>query len=142
MATAKDEIIAQRGEFLAQSFLLDCGARLIESPDLAVDYLALFRENDESFQIAGVELETTERPLPDAITISAGLIARAARSNVPTLLLVIDVKLNKFAFAWLDEIARANGVPKRGKVRVPLLDGEQHRHEIRERVLSTAAVHA
>lgn len=140
MPTREDQqLLARRAELLAEMFLNDLGARVTEAPSGAVDYLAFFESSDEAFQVVAVEVKARETPIPAEFPIEGAKLAQVAKLNIPTLLLVVDIKQNKFGFAWLDEFARTH--PRRaGTVKVPIQDAEQSREQIRERILSTAAV--
>lgn len=135
------EIICRRGELLAELFLNDLGAKVTRSPFDAVDYLALFETREKAFRVMAVEVKASESPVPPEFPVSAELIARAAQSNIPTLLLVVDVKQNKLGCVWLDEIAQEGRRPRTGtRVRVPLQPAETQREAILGHLQGTAAV--
>ncbi|MFN0056085.1 MAG: DUF4365 domain-containing protein [Planctomycetales bacterium] len=139
--SANSELIARRGELLAEMFLNDCGAKITDLPsfEYGIDHLAFFETGAKSFQVVAVQVKTIESPIPAEIRVDADLVHRAAQSNIPTLLLVVDVKQNKFGYAWLEEFATSNAAPRRGtKVRIPLLDAEEHREQIRQHVAGIA----
>ncbi len=135
------ELVYHRGELLAEMFLTDLGAKIVSrSPFDSVDYLAFFESERKGFHVIAIEVKARELPIPAEFPITSKLVARAAESNIPTLLLVVDVKQNKFGYAWLDEFGRHPTCNfDRNMIRVPLLDAEQHREEILERVMSTSA---
>ena len=135
--TQKSELIGHRAELLAEMFLADCGASVTRSPSGGFDFLAFFSPSEDDLQVIAVEVKSTESPIPKELAIDSKLLKRAARSNIPVLLLVVDVKQNKLGFAWIDQFAsRANGAGHRTKV--PLSDAEKCRAEIGQHVLSGA----
>jgi hypothetical protein len=141
MATPQNaRLISRRGELLAEMFLTDCGAKVTQAPFGRIDLLAFFESDHKAFQVAAVEVKAQETPLPHEFALDPAIIQRAAEFNIPTLLLVVDVKQNKLGFAWLDEFAKSHSHARRGsKVRIPLSDVEEHREQIRERLLATVA---
>lgn len=140
--SSRAEMISRRAELLAEMFLEELGAKVTNSPSLMADYLAFFESAPESVQIVAIQVEAIETPLPDVFPLKTSILNRAAGFNVPTLLLVIDVKLKRIAFAWLDEIARTpERTAKKSEVLIPLKDAEVCREEIQERLLASATVH-
>ncbi len=94
--TSRSKIIHRRAELLAEFFLQDLGPRFLARPtsDLGYDSLAGFENARGGINNVAVQVKATEGPVKDGYTISRTLFNRWANSNIPVLLLVIDVKLN------------------------------------------------
>lgn len=136
-------LIGRRGELLAELFLTDLGAKVTRFPFDGPDYLVLLENKEKGLQLMTVEVKAIERPLPEKFAANTRIVEWAAKSNIPLLLLVVDVKQNKLGCAWLDEVARE--LPRRAgsqQVSVPLKDAVKERDSILEHVRSTVLVGA
>lgn len=132
-------LMNRRGELLAEMFLNDLGASITRSPIDSADYLAFFETGEKALQFFAVEVKATEKPLPSKYAVTSTALTRAAQFNIPTLLLVVDVKQNKIGCAWLDEYARTHQLTRLGSsIRIPLMDAAEHGDQIREHLLATA----
>jgi len=82
--------------------------------------------------LAAVQVEATERPVPSRMPISRKMYDRMAHSNVPVLLLVVDVKRNLLYYA--DSAAHADDAESDGVV-VQLTEvDESAKKELRARL--------
>jgi hypothetical protein len=102
--------IGSRGEALALLFLNDLGAVTIraESADMGFDLVAVFSRR-EMMRVVMVEVRATERELASGVgyPVPARQSKAFRNSNVPLLLLVIDVKRNREFFAWIGRSAES-----------------------------------
>ena len=98
--------LVQRGALLAQEFLLELGARYVaslEDVDVGLDFLAFFPKDDETDKIIAIEVKATEQELNGRYTMPASHLVRLQTMNVPTLIIVTDVKRNEIYFSWAHE---------------------------------------
>lgn len=139
-ASKTADVMSRRSELLAELFLTELGATVTRSPSDVVDLLAFFETENKALQIMAVEVKTTKSPLPEKFPLSIHVVERAAEFNIPTLLLVVDAKQNRFGFAWLNEIAKSSRrSSNKSQVLVPLLEAEKEKESIREHLSSFTA---
>ncbi|MCP4399841.1 MAG: DUF4365 domain-containing protein [bacterium] len=100
---ANTHIIGRRGELLAELFLQDLNPSFVAkpTPDFGYDFFIGFPNANGGINNYAVEVKATERPVPSRFSINTKLYERLANSNIPTLLLVVDVKQNRLFYAWL-----------------------------------------
>jgi len=98
---SKAEMLGRRGELLAELFLQDLGADFVARPtaDLGYDLFVGFSNPDGGVNIAAVEVKATERPIQSRYPVQKRLFRRLANSNIPVLLLVVNVKENRLFYA-------------------------------------------
>jgi hypothetical protein len=98
---AKAELLGRRGELLAELFLQELGAVFVARPtgDLGYDFFVGFNNSEGGVNIAAVEVKATERPVHAHFPVQKRLFRRLAKSNVPVLLLVVNVKDNRLFYA-------------------------------------------
>lgn len=101
---AKAEITGRRGELLAELFLQDLGAEFVARPtvDLGYDFFVGFNNSDGGLNVAAVEVKATDRPVDLHFPVQKRVFRRLANSNIPVLLLVVDVKENRLFYALPD----------------------------------------
>lgn len=132
MATSSNaEIRARRGEILAQMFLGELGAVTLQEPVKSLDFLGIFPGRSGGQVVMAVEVKTRDTEIGDTFPVSDSMRRVAEASNVPLLLMVIDVRRNTFRFGWLDEFVRAS---PRTSARLPLLKQSQLPAEIQRRL--------
>ena len=97
----KAELLGRRGELLAELFLQELGAEFVARPtaDLGYDFFVGFNNSDGGVDIAAVEVKATERPVQHRYPVQKRLFQRLANSNIPVLLLVVNVKDNRLFYA-------------------------------------------
>jgi len=135
-ASSRMQVIARRGELLAEFFLEDFAPALLARPsaDLGFDYLMGLPNSEGGMNLAAVQVKATERPVPSRLPIARERYDRMAHSNVPVLLLVVDVKRNLLYYAMPDSDAHAEDAGT-GKVVVQLTEiDESVKQELRDRL--------
>lgn len=98
------QIKSRRGELLAELFLQELKPSILARPtdDFGYDFLVGFQNTKGGINNYIVEVKSTENPLPSKFPIQKKLYDRLAHSNIPGILLVVDVKQNRFAYALFD----------------------------------------
>ena len=99
----KSGILGRRGELLAELFLQDLGAEFVARPtsDLGYDFFVGFNNPEGGVNIAAVEVKATDRPVKSRYPVPKQVFRRLANSNVPVLLLVVNVKENRLFYALM-----------------------------------------
>jgi hypothetical protein len=96
--------ITKRGELLTKQFLFE-----IEPDDLIYtgdhadhffDYMALFLKPDGSPVTIAIAVKATEEEVEGVYPFKVSDLEKFKNSNIPVLILVIDVKRNKFFLNW------------------------------------------
>jgi Domain of unknown function (DUF4365) len=101
---AQTNLAGRRAELLAELFLEDLNAQSVLRPasgDLGYDLLVGFPNEKGADNTFAVEVMATERPPGPRFQIPRKNFNRLAHSNIPSLLLVADVKHNRIYYAWL-----------------------------------------
>jgi hypothetical protein len=104
---SKTWYIAQRGELLAQEFLVELGAFFLaslEQADIGIDYMAFFEKDKEKIVTIGIEIKATEREVNNKYTMSSSVIIRLQSLNIPVLVIVSNVKNNEIFFNWARDL--------------------------------------
>ncbi len=122
MTAKKSEVwyVSQRGQLLAEQFLLELEpvhVSSLQQSDIGLDYLLFFSRKNGALQALGVEVVPTEREVPGLFTVDSSLMERLAGSNLPALLVVIDVKRSEIYFNWVEEAHFAKPKPSDGEPR-------------------------
>jgi hypothetical protein len=101
--TSRAELIARRGELIAELFLQDLGPAFVArtTHDMGSDFLVGFTNALGGVNTFAIEVKSTEEPVSDHVAISKQRFDRLAYSNVPAILLVVDVKHNRLHYAWV-----------------------------------------
>ncbi len=101
-ATAHAELVARRGELMAELFLQDLEPASLARPpaNFGYDFLVVFPRRNGGTNTFAVEVKATEHPDPSSFVIDKQTYNRLAHSNIPGLLLVADSKENRLFFAW------------------------------------------
>jgi hypothetical protein len=131
---AKSEMLGRRGELLAELFLQELGAEFVARPtaDLGYDFFVGFNNSDGGLNIAAVEVKTTDRPVHPHYPVQKRLFRRLANSNIPVLLLVVNVKENRLFYALpaSDPLVDDSGA---NTISIPLTPvDETTKHELRD----------
>lgn len=100
---SKPYIIGRRAELIAELFLQDLNPYYVAKPtnDVGYDLFVGFPNTRGGINNFVVEVKATERPVPSRFPIQRKLYELLAHSNIPALLLVVDVKQNRLFYAWL-----------------------------------------
>jgi hypothetical protein len=103
--------IGRRGELMAELFLQDLEPETIVRPksDLGLDFLVTFRNSKGGTNSFAVEVKSTGQDVQRSFGIDRKIYERLAHSNIPTLLLVANVKQNKLYSAWIDRHRSQSG---------------------------------
>ncbi|WP_437905052.1 DUF4365 domain-containing protein [Sorangium sp. So ce327] len=96
-------LVARRGELMAELFLQGLDPLFVgrNSVDLGFDFIVGFRNPRGGLNLVAVEAKATGRPVKSKFQISRHLHDILSKSNVPGLLLVVDVKTNRYYCAEL-----------------------------------------
>jgi hypothetical protein len=136
-----NEIVARRAELLAELFLQELEPEFVakSSADFGYDFLVGFRNPRDGINNVAVEVKSTEQLAGKRYPISRQLYDRWAYSNIPVLLLIVDVKENQYYYAWASpEVSRSAGDSK--TLRVDLTEiTDSTKAELLERLRSQRA---
>jgi hypothetical protein len=112
-ANSRTEVIERRGILLAELLFQDLKADFISrsTQDADTDFLVGFSNAKAGVNTFSVQIKATEKPVTKSgFAISKSVFNRLAYSNVPGLLIVVDVKQNRLYYAWLKpENSKARG---------------------------------
>ena len=99
----QNDIVHRRGELLSELFLQDLNPEFLarSSANLGYDYLVGFRNTRGGTNNVAVQVMATEQFSGKTYRMDRRKYDRWVNSNLPVLLLVIDVKLNRLFYAWL-----------------------------------------
>ncbi len=114
-------IVGRRGELIAELFLQELNPSYVaqSEPDFGYDFFVGFPNSDGGVNTYGVEVKATERPIRDSFRIRTSTFERLAHSNVPALLLLVDVKQNQLFYAWITPEGM-KGRPSTNTIAVPV----------------------
>ena len=90
---------------MAELFLQELEPEFISRPttaDVGYDLLVGFENKRGGINTFAVEVKATERPPAGRFQIMRNTFERLAHSNIPSLLIVADVKQNQLYYAWLN----------------------------------------
>jgi hypothetical protein len=99
--------VTKRGELLTKEFLFE-----IEPDDLIYtgdhaehlfDYMALFLKPDGSPVTIAIAVKATEEEIQGIYPFKVSDLKKFKNSNIPVLILAIDVKRNQFFFNWAEK---------------------------------------
>jgi len=99
--TDNGEFVGRRGELMAELFLQNLEpfylARNNGSKDIGIDFLVGFLNSEGGLNLIAVEVKATEQPTK-RLQISKRTHKLLASSNVPGILLIVDVKENRYFY--------------------------------------------
>jgi hypothetical protein len=109
-AESHAQMIGRRGELLAELLLQDLTPTFVaRSPDdLGYDFFIGLPNSRGGINIAAVQVKATEKPVKPRFRIARRSYESLANSNVPVLLLVVDVKRNQLFYAMPGQDASAD----------------------------------
>lgn len=111
-----------RGELMAELFFQELDPVFLTRPtttDLGYDLLVGFSNQKSGINTFAVEVKSTEHTPKSHFPMHRGVFDRLAHSNIPSLLLVAEVKQRRLYYAWL----RPNGAKHRGdSISIPLVE--------------------
>lgn len=117
----QSDLVGRRAELMAELFLQELGPQFLSrptSPDVGYNLLAGFENKRKGINTFAVEVKSTEAPPGPRYQLSRDVYDRISHSNIPGLLLVVDVKHSRLYFSWLDSAKRAST----GRVSVDLTE--------------------
>jgi hypothetical protein len=119
------ELIGRRAELMAELLLQDLGASFVAKPshDFGYDFLVGFPTPKGGINLAGVQVKATQNLVRERFPLPVKQYLLLIHSNIPTLLLVVDVKNDRFYYAWPEPQA-SKRVPQ-VTVNVPVWTGPQ-----------------
>ena len=116
------ELVARRGELMAELFLQDLKPASIARPpeNFGYDFLVSFTNPKGGINTFGVEVKATEQPVPFPFPVDRRTYDRLAHSTIKGLLLVADVKHNRLYSAWPPRVDTRNSAS--GSINIPLTE--------------------
>lgn len=93
--------VSRRGELLAEQFLLELHPdSVVASPQGSppFDFIAFFTKPDGTPILIGVEVKATQQEIGGRYPFPADQAMRLLRSNIPVLVIVVDVKTSGVYF--------------------------------------------
>lgn len=122
------DYIERRADILAEMFVRDLNPKFIFQANLqrAVwDYMAAFQTKKGRLVNITITVKATEKPIPGTIifVMSSGRANQIVNSNLPVLLLLVDVKTSAVAWNWISEatVTSASRLRADVLVRVPAI---------------------
>ncbi|MCA9154384.1 MAG: DUF4365 domain-containing protein [Planctomycetales bacterium] len=106
MTSTTSNVVDRRGELLAELLLQELAPQFLVQPTtdtLGYDLLAGFANQQGGVNSYAVQVKATEKPIGDSYRFRRSDFDRFVHSNLPTLLLVVDVKRNQLGYGWLRE---------------------------------------
>lgn len=112
--------VGRRAELLAELFLQELGPHYLaqaSGPGSPFDFLATFVAPDGTSKSIGIEVKATQREFGSQFPLLSpeNVIRGWRNSNIPVLLLVVDVKRSRFFFNWAREIREAAPSARAGR---------------------------
>lgn len=99
--------VTKRGNLLAQEFLFELEPKQVvytgDEKESPFDYLTLFTKEDGSLATLAIAIRATESPVKEGNFFPTEDLEKLKKSNIPVLILVIDVKRNHCFFGWATE---------------------------------------
>jgi hypothetical protein len=124
---------ARRGELLAELFLQELGAQFVarsEISDTLFDFFIGFPNKKGGINTFAVEVKSTSRPVNKNYILGEKAYKVLANSNIPTLLLVVDVKENEFYYWWFGDHANVSKLKHDFRIPVVRMDSQTKRELI------------
>ena len=137
--TENQQWVRRRGQLFVELFLGDLKPALaVAAPDAADahhDYLIGFKNARRGTNLCVVEYVATDRPVPARYPLPQADRNRWVNSNVPVLLLVVDVVRNQLYYAWpADPGVMTAGRAKRASLALAPVDDAAKR-DLRRRLV-------
>jgi hypothetical protein len=130
------ELVARRGELMAELFLQDLSPASIARPpqDFGYDFLVVFANSKGGNNTFGVEVKATELPVRSPIRIARKIYDLMAHSTIPGFLLVADVKKNQLFFGFPPRVDTRNA--ESALVPIPLTQVDEHiKHKLHQKLV-------
>lgn len=130
------ELVERRAELIAELFLQDLAPEFVArtTPEFGYDFLMGSTNREGGITNCAVQVKLTESPVNDYFPIRRELFERLAHSNIPTLLLIVNVKDNQLYFVFPGpEVSELLGNGNVVRIPVTKVD-ERAKHEIRKKL--------
>jgi hypothetical protein len=123
---SKNETLGRRAELIAELFLEGLRPEFVarSTADLPYDFLVGFRNPRGGVNHIGVEVKSTERLVRGRYPVPKHEYERLAYSNLPVLLLVVDVKENQLFYGWISPEVSGSS-PESKTITVDLIDVDE-----------------
>ncbi len=114
----------RRGELIAELFLQDLNPSFVAKPtsDFGYDFYLGFQNANGGINNYAVQVKATSRPVPPRFPLDTELYKFLAHSNIPALLIVVDVKQNKLFYAWLTQEMGEVDQKTKKMIRIPVTE--------------------
>lgn len=136
-----DATVQRRAELLAELWLQDLQPAFVtqpSGPDVGYDYLVGFENSDRGVNLVAVEVKATERKVSESFSLDRRAFDRLAHSNIPVLLLVVDVKQNRLLYSMLGPNGKSRSDTQKTVVSLTELNDDTKR-ELRNRLAAGVA---
>lgn len=135
-ATEHAQLVERRAELMAELFLQELDPLFVTSArdsDIGYDYLIGFSNADGGVDTYAVQVRATEENAGRDIKLERRLFNRLAKSNLPALLLVIDVKNNEIFYSL--PVDASDPMPTQKAATVPLTHAtDETKQQLRLRI--------
>ena len=102
--------------------------------DFAYDFFVGFLNHHGGITTTAVQVKATERPVKGSFSIERKLYERWAYSNIPVLILLVDVKRNQMFYAWPSP-KETGGSPHAKSISIPVTQIDEQTKELLHRRL-------
>ena len=123
----KAQLRGRRAELMTELFLEELQPRFVArvtNSDFVFDFLISFLNARGGINTFAVYVKSTEQPVNGKFELQRDLYKTLANSNLPVLLLVVDVKQNQFYYAWPRDNPELAPVGDSVRVPVRLVDND------------------
>jgi hypothetical protein len=100
--------ITKRGELLTKQFLFELAPDDLiytgDHPEPLFNYMALFLKPDGSPITIAITVKATEEEIKGVYSFKVSELDKFKKSNIPVLMLVINVKRNQYFLNWADNV--------------------------------------
>jgi len=137
--SSKAYMVGRRGELIAELFLQDMNPSFVAKPtsDLGYDFLVGFPNTNGGINNYAVQVKATEQPVPSRFPIQTTVYKCLAHSNIPALLIVVDVKQNLLFYAWLTPEITKGRSRETHTIRIPVTEvNDLVKEELRKQLAS------
>ncbi|MGK7897817.1 MAG: DUF4365 domain-containing protein [Xenococcus sp. (in: cyanobacteria)] len=125
---SRAKIIGRRGELIVELFFEDLEPAFVaqSTADVPYDYFVGFENLRGGINTFGVEVKATEQPVRGQYQVQTRWYERLSYSNIPILLLIVDVKENRLHYTWSSsEVISENSSEQTITIPVTEIDEEQ-----------------
>lgn len=127
----------RRGELMAELFLQDLNPSFVAKPtsDFGYDFYLGFQNANGGINNYAVQVKATSRPVSSRFPLNTNLFKFLTHSNIPALLIVVDVKQNKLFYAWLTPEMGDVGQKGKKMIRIPVTEvNDLVKEELRQKL--------